>query len=408
MLGFNVDFDNTNNPILTEPSPIIGYESWGVHSGLDSNYIYDTLNFQYYNGCIVTTLESFNGNTMGRYYWDRSIRRAGQGNISEFIYAGATGGTCHPWEPYLYPIDNLAYTYPAYAVGYSIVDAMYQGMQNLAWQNVVLGDPLCTIAWGKQIIKHSTSIAGSNLVTDTVSIAFADTLTIRSNATMNFRIHGLIVGGYNLVVQNNVTIASDSWQRALVLANDQNHPELVWSTNPSMSPITFYKVYRRLGGNGGQWQMVDSLNQTHWTDTTLVYVNPNGLTGVQVDYYIVSGNSNSLSGESNIVTARVDKSSMHKETAQGQNTVHSYSLSQNYPNPFNPTTTIRYSLRSAGFVSLRVYDILGREVKNLVNENQTAGEHSVYFDASNLPSGVYIYRLQSGSFVSAKKMILIK
>jgi len=83
-------------------------------------------------------------------------------------------------------------------------------------------------------------------------------------------------------------------------------------------------------------------------------------------------------------------------------------LSQNYPNPFNPGTQIKYSIKEAGLVQLRVYDILGKEIANLVNTNKEAGDYSVDFNAAQLPSGIYVYRMQSGDFVSSKKMILIK
>jgi hypothetical protein len=86
----------------------------------------------------------------------------------------------------------------------------------------------------------------------------------------------------------------------------------------------------------------------------------------------------------------------------------SFALSQNYPNPFNPTTNIKYSIPSEMQVSLKVYDILGREVASLVNEKQVGGSYQVNFDASKLASGVYIYRLDAGTFVQSKKMILIK
>jgi len=89
--------------------------------------------------------------------------------------------------------------------------------------------------------------------------------------------------------------------------------------------------------------------------------------------------------------------------------VFTYNLEQNYPNPFNPTTNIRYSIRNAGLVTLKVYDLLGREVATLVNQVQQPGNYQVTFDASRLTSsGMYIYRLQSGSFTRTMKMLLVK
>ena len=85
-----------------------------------------------------------------------------------------------------------------------------------------------------------------------------------------------------------------------------------------------------------------------------------------------------------------------------------YSLEQNYPNPFNPSTTIKYSIPTTSIVSIKVYDILGREVATLVNEQKTAGNYSVQFNGNNLASGVYLNKIQSGNFVDTKKMILLK
>ena len=85
-----------------------------------------------------------------------------------------------------------------------------------------------------------------------------------------------------------------------------------------------------------------------------------------------------------------------------------FHLYQNYPNPFNPSTIIQYQVANSGHVSLKVYDILGREVKTLVNEEKSIGTYKVEFNGEELPSGVYFYRLHAGSFVSTKKFILIK
>lgn len=85
-----------------------------------------------------------------------------------------------------------------------------------------------------------------------------------------------------------------------------------------------------------------------------------------------------------------------------------YSLSQNYPNPFNPTTTIRYSLGLPGFVSLKVFDLLGKEIAVLVNEFHTAGDFQATFNAEKIPSGLYFYTLTAGTFSASKKLLLLK
>jgi hypothetical protein len=85
-----------------------------------------------------------------------------------------------------------------------------------------------------------------------------------------------------------------------------------------------------------------------------------------------------------------------------------YFLSQNYPNPFNPVTTVNYQIPELSFVTLKVYDVLGNEVAALVNEEKPIGNYVVEFSANNLPTGIYFYRLQAGSFVETKKMVLMK
>ena len=85
-----------------------------------------------------------------------------------------------------------------------------------------------------------------------------------------------------------------------------------------------------------------------------------------------------------------------------------FTLDQNYPNPFNPVTSIQYAIANKQFVKLIVYDVLGNEIAVLVNEEKPAGKYEVSWNASNLASGVYIYRLQSGLFVSSKKIMLLR
>jgi hypothetical protein len=85
-----------------------------------------------------------------------------------------------------------------------------------------------------------------------------------------------------------------------------------------------------------------------------------------------------------------------------------FSLTQNYPNPFNPSTTIRYGLPARLDVTLRVFNMLGQQVAELVNGSQEAGYHELVFNASGLASGVYLYSLHAGTFVETKRLLLLR
>jgi hypothetical protein len=113
-------------------------------------------------------------------------------------------------------------------------------------------------------------------------------------------------------------------------------------------------------------------------------------------------------GELHAIGNTLQKISVQKMDYTNGEIVKNYALFQNYPNPFNPTTTINYQLPQTGNVTLKIYDILGREVATLVNEQKNQGRYSVNFDASSLASGVYIYRIKVNDYVCSKKMLMIK
>jgi hypothetical protein len=201
----------------------------------------------------------------------------------------------------------------------------------------------------------------------------------------------------------NVGLDSDSWDRGLLLTNNHDHPQLLWTVNPSMSAVDYYKIYRRI--DNGSFIQQDSVTENVWTDYNFNFSN-NDIT-THLYYYVKAYNNISSSDPSNTVDAVAEKS-LHKNNQVNSSGRFQYLLEQNYPNPFNPTTSISYSLKRDGYVSLKVYDILGKEVTDLVNQNQKEGYHSVNFDASKLPSGVYIYSIKAGEFTSSRKMLLIK
>ena len=105
--------------------------------------------------------------------------------------------------------------------------------------------------------------------------------------------------------------------------------------------------------------------------------------------------------------ARTTRVELRKSEMDVQQPV-DFTLDQNYPNPFNPTTTIRFGLPEAADVRLEVYTVLGQKVKTLINENRSAGWHTVTLNASDLSSGVYVYRIQAGGVVQTRKLMLVK
>lgn len=127
---------------------------------------------------------------------------------------------------------------------------------------------------------------------------------------------------------------------------------------------------------------------------------PASVAQAAMEYVATFDTLNFASTGCNIVTGIDDFGSIAK--------IEHFDLKQNYPNPFNPSTTIEYFLPKAEYVQLKVYDVLGREVATLVNERQIAGSYQVQFNASNLSSGMYIYKISAGSFSSARKMVVIR
>ncbi len=122
-------------------------------------------------------------------------------------------------------------------------------------------------------------------------------------------------------------------------------------------------------------------------------------------YVYAAGETINSAGNLDLFAVKLSKTSGVKDDGSS---VNNFKLFQNYPNPFNPSTSIQYAIGSRQFVTLKVFDVLGKEVATLVNEEKPAGNHQVSFDASELASGIYLYRLSADSFTETKKLILIK
>lgn len=213
----------------------------------------------------------------------------------------------------------------------------------------------------------------------------------------------------------------------------------VFFINQNIGWVSGYRHYIAKTTNGGQnWEVQNELESAQGL-YSIYFINSNtGWTAgdhfgsnATSCYYTTNGGTNWLKEFGVIHSGRITKirfSSSYTGWIGGQygkifktintggltgisnevNKPVTYELFQNYPNPFNPVTNIKYQIPVNGFVSLKIYDIIGREIKTLVNEIKNSGSYNITFDGTEFTSGIYFYRIQSGDFMQVKKMILIK
>ncbi|MCH7771840.1 MAG: T9SS type A sorting domain-containing protein, partial [Bacteroidetes bacterium] len=181
-------------------------------------------------------------------------------------------------------------------------------------------------------------------------------------------------------------------------------PTLHWDPNLEID-LNGYKIYYSI--DGGPWYLLTTVdkNTTSFTDPGVTITG--GRFDPRVCYTILAfdlaGNESPQFG-----IPRCVLSNQFQKKTEGQASIFEYSLSEAFPNPFNPITKIKYSIGKNGFVTIRVLDVLGNVVTQLIEEEKSAGEYSVNFDGSNLTSGIYFYRITSGKFTATKKLILLK
>ncbi len=176
----------------------------------------------------------------------------------------------------------------------------------------------------------------------------------------------------------------------------------ITGNNVSLSWVTATEL------NNSGFQVERKTTKTNWDN--IGFVNGHG-TVTQPQYYsFIDKDLKPGSYSYRLKQVDFDGSSKYFELSEvvKVGSARTFSLSQNYPNPFNPATIIHWEIPATGFVTLKVYDLLGREVATLVNEERQAGSYDVNFDGSKLPSGTYFYTLQTGSFVQTNKMLLLK
>ncbi len=212
--------------------------------------------------------------------------------------------------------------------------------------------------------------------------------------------------------EQDISEFEDYWDNALGMATTDTHPWPVWGPYPTDGAITevsYYEVSRKDGGL--DWVILDPAYGYNLIDDDLSLPVINYHTAQYKVRAVKTALPNNLfSGYTNISTILVNGNDPGKINyrGKGNSSVTKFELMQNYPNPFNPSTKINWQIPSDNIVTIKVFDLLGREVVILVNEFKNAGEYSVEFNGSSLPSGIYLCRIQAGIYSATRKLMLQK
>jgi hypothetical protein len=199
------------------------------------------------------------------------------------------------------------------------------------------------------------------------------------------------------------------WVKTLA-GDERNHGHCVQQTFDRGYFITGTKEF--ILGGGDVWLIRTNANgDTLWTKTIGGDGTDQGMSGCQTSDggFIAVGYTSTFGlGWDDVWLIRINPESSTSIYDIEIIKPSAYLLFQNYPNPFNPTTIIKYQLPELSFVTLQVYDVLGREIITLVNEEKPIGSYELEFDGRTLPSGIYFYQLRAGNFIRIKKMVLVK
>ena len=224
------------------------------------------------------------------------------------------------------------------------------------------------------------------------------------------KLNSLTNGVYSINIYVNTSLNAPPSKPINFEANfSGTHPVLTWDANIE-SDISGYRVYKKLitQSSGTSTSYVFTTSTTYTDNDFTIATGRFAVDNAEYWIVAVDNNSNLSVGTEHYNTSGNSSIQWKIATDEKENIAKEFGLFPNYPNPFNPVTTISYQIKEKGLVQIKVYDLLGSEVATLVNEIKSEGEYSVNFDASNLPSGIYIYSFRVNDFVQNNKMTLLK
>jgi uncharacterized protein (TIGR03790 family) len=336
----------------TTRSNVIGYVSWGSNDHYDELY---TENAKPKNRWLPGAIAETYVSTSARSF--RSPLTYGQSAIADLIAEGITGAKGYVYEPFASAMANVAILFDRYTAGYNLAESFAMAsMKNLSWMDVVVGDPKARLNPKRTIVNAVTASFGEDV----------NSVELRWMTTMEERNVGFAIERLDPPRGKQPS----SWRQVGFVngAGTTTEPQQYFYRDTHLRPGTYqYRV-----------KSIDSLGGVLFSESVSIKV----------------GNRPAAAMQENVG----DAATLLPEAIQ----------LANYPNPFNPTTNVHFTLPVSGFITLKVYNMLGQEVVTLIEGTMNEGSHSVQFDASNLASGNYIYRLQAAETVVTEKMALLK
>ena len=327
---------------------------------------------------------------------------SGVTNTSSMFY-GATNFNCDLSNWDVSNIEQMESMF-AYASGFN-QDLSSWDVSNVAnFNNIFLGMALSTenysntlAGWSQLNLQRDVHFVGGFSQYDSIGAAAKQKMINDFNWTFTDGGRELELSYFNLVYQETGVMLS-------------------WETEPEVNQYKFFieRMQDTISCGGldltdwysWEWELVDSVEFS--VNDSYTYLDSSFCPStVEVYYRLKQVGDNIETKYSQLRNVQIEPVT-GIDDPDGNEIPTGYSLLQNYPNPFNPTTIVKYNIVKNENVSLKVYDVLGREVKILVNEMQLPGKYEVEMNGSGLSSGVYIYRLQAGDFISSRKMVLLK
>ena len=251
---------------------------------------------------------------------------------------------------------------------------------------------------------------GTNVNTTWVDVATVRFSTLNSNGNSDLAFRTITPNATGIFKDDNATlVAQRTWSAlnnhplpveltSFTATTSQNTVDLKWQTKTEVANYGF-EVERKIGSTVTQ--------ESSWG--IIGFIQGRGNSNSPIDYSFID--ENPIGGSKFFYRLKqidTDGKFEYSKEIEVELVPEEFNLFQNYPNPFNPTTTIKFALQKAGIVNLTVYNMLGEQIVTLINEVKEAGFYDVQFDARNLSTGIYVYRLSAGDFIQTKKLTLMK